>query len=283
MAPPSPLRRCALLAPVLVAACIPPDAPAPRRADATAATDRPAVPMDATAPVDATAAPMDVVMALPDAGPRSPLDLFVVGGGAMLRLGSSAALRVERFGAGSTRVDDVTRAARFRVEPATAGSVDPNGTFHGLAPGRARITAVVGAEEVSMIFEVSSEVPAGMAMIPTLQVSDGRVAHSVIVDLQPDGTVVLDVQAARLTLAMRGHLGPGVRSFPIAVPMEDTTRPPPRDGGVVAPATGTLVFDRWTPGRLDGHATLRVAGRPLGLRFSVPMGNPMMLLQRAGS
>jgi hypothetical protein len=46
--------------------------------------------------------------------------------------------------------------------------------------------------------------------------------------------------------------------------------------------TGTLVLDRWVDRRLDGHAALQVAGRPLQVRFTVLVGDASPLLQRVG-
>ncbi|MDP3213252.1 MAG: hypothetical protein Q8S73_04050 [Deltaproteobacteria bacterium] len=286
MTPLSTRRCCVLLASVLAAACRRPDPPAPRRPpDAPARLD---------AGVDAGVNPAVARMTLPDAAapdrpaedvpPRSPLDLFALGGVALLRPGSTVALRVERSRVGDPRVTDVTRAATFRVEPATTGRVDPAGVFHGLAVGRAEVIAAERGDEARTIVEVSSELPAGVTAIPTARVSDGRVVHSVRFGALPDGTVMLEVQATSHPLMLRGRrLG---NTFPMTIPVED--RAPAatgdlRDAGAGAPpVTGTLVLDRWVDRRLDGHAALQVAGRPLEVRFTVLVGDVSPLLQRVG-
>ncbi len=283
MTPLSTRRRCVLLASILAAACRQPDPPAPRRP-----------PPDVSARIDAGGDNAAAMMATPDAAtpdrpaedvpPRSPLDLFALGGVALLRPGATVALRVERSRVGDPRVDDVTRAATFRVEPTTAGRVDPAGVFHGLAVGRAEVIATERGDEGRTIVEVSNELPAGVTSIPMAWVSDGRVVHSVRFGALPDGTVMLEIQATSHPLLLRGRrLG---NTFPMTIPVED--RAPAatgdlRDDGVTAPpVTGTLVLDRWVDRRLDGHAALQVAGRPLQVRFTVLVGDASPLLQRVG-
>lgn len=217
-----------------------------------------------------------------DAPPRSPLDLFALGGVSLLRPGATVALRVERSRVGSPRVDDVTRAATFRVEPAAAGRVDPAGVFHGLAVGRAEVIATERGDEGRTIVEVSNELPAGVTAIPTARVSDGRVVHSVRFGALPDGTVMLEVQATSHPLMLRGRrLG---NTFPMTIPVEE--RAPAATGNLsdvgAPPLTGVLVLDRWVDRRLDGHAALQVEGRPLQVHFTVLVGDVSPLLQRVG-
>jgi hypothetical protein len=268
----SSLGRLGLLASALAPAC---RRPPPRRlADAAVAPiDRPrpdaAVHRDAAVRDATPDAPRDV----PAAGQPPPIDLFIVGGAGMVRPGATAQARVERTRVGQPRPDDVTATAAFRVHPPEAGTIEPGGLFHARTPGRAMIFAVVGGEEARTVLEVSNEVPAGMRTIPTVQISDGRVARSIRFDAAPDGSVLLDVQAERLSLRLAGRRAGA--AFPITVPLHEA--PPPGDAGLADAGadgpTGTLVLDRWAAGRLDGHATVRVRGETLGLRFTVFMAD----------
>lgn len=265
-------RRCALLASALAIACERTAAPGTpqRRIDAAAASAA-APPARPTPPDAATDAPATDAPATDAGGPRSPLDLFVVGGADLVRPGASVALRVERLNVGDTQVVDVTRTTTFRVVPATVGRIDRGGVFHGLAAGRGAIVATLGGHEARTIVEVTTELPAGMTAAPTLQMSDGRVAHSVHFSALPDGTVSLEVQATGLALSLRGHRSGN--AFPITVPVE-AARPPT--------TTGTLVLDRWLDRHLDGHAELQVAGQPMQLRFTVVLPDAAPLLGRVG-
>lgn len=273
MAPLHSTRRCVLLAPVLAIACGQSRTPAPprRHVDATTSTPVRSERVDATAQAPTA-----------DAGPpRPPLDLFVVGGADLLRPGSTVPLRLEREGVGGAQPADVTRAATFRVQPATAGRVDSAGIFHGLAAGRAEIIATDGTDEARAIVEVTTELPAGVTAAPTLQVSDGRIARSIRFGILPDGTVLLAVQATNLSLSLRGRRRGN--TLPITVPMEESSPRATgdlRDASATPPAMGTLVIDRMIGHRLDGHAALEVAGRPLQLRFTVLFGDASPLLRR---
>lgn len=265
-------RRLALIAPLLAIACGHPRAPSSRRqADATPSPSVRPERADAT-----TRAPM------PDAGaPRSPLCLFAVGGTDLLRPGASVPLRLERDSHGDPPTVDVTSAATFRVQPATAGRVDPAGTFIGLAPGRAEIVATLGADEARTIIEVTSELPAGVTAAPTFQVSDGRIARSIRLGVLPDGTVQMAIEATGLSLSLRGRRRGN--TFPMTIPVEASV---PRatgdlgDASVGPPAMGTVVLERLVDHRLEGHAALQVAGRPIRLRFTVLFGDASLLLQR---
>lgn len=267
MVSPSLLGRWALLA-ALTAACRRPTRPT----DAgTRPLDRP-IPTDRPAPVDATA---DARADVPGERPP-PLDLFVVGGSGMMRPDASVQLRVERVRPGQPRPEDVTGQVRFTVDPADRGVVTDAGVFVGRSLGRARIIATLGAERVETIQEVSTELPPGVAALPRVTVSDGRVAHSVRLDARPDGTVTLDVEAERLALHLAGRR---TRSaFPMSIVAYAR-----REGGAelpdAGPATpvGTIVLERWVPGRLDGHAAVRVDGQALTLRFSVSVGDASVL------
>ncbi len=264
MAPLIPIRRSALLASALAIACEAPGERPRRRADAA---PRPAT-VDA-APRPTTA---DAPAPTPDAGPpRSPLDLFVVGGADLLRPGTVVRLRLERFVPGDRRPVDVTASATFTVEPAARATVDADGTLHAVAPGRALVTATIGADRARTIVDVFNELPAGTVALPTLRVSGDHVARSVHFNALPDGTVSLDVQAGGLSLALRGRRSGSV--FPMTVPVRDASA---LDAGADA-AAGVLVLERWAAGRLDGRASLRCAGEAIQLRFAVffPDASPL--------
>jgi hypothetical protein len=275
-------HRGMLLAAGLAVACQRSDPPAARRPTPSAAAR-----VDAAIDAGQTMVRPDAATTdrpAEDVPPRSPLDLFAVGGVALLRPGATVALRLERARVGDPRVTDVTRAAAFRVEPAAAGRVDPAGTFHGLAVGRAMIIATEQGDEGRTIVDVSNDLPAGTTSIPTARMSDGRVVHSILFGALPDGTVMLEIQATRLALALQGRRRGN--TFPMTIPV--TPRGPAatgdlRDAGVGAPpVSGTLVLDRWVDRRLDGHAALQVAGRPLQVRFTVLVGDVSPLQQRVG-
>jgi hypothetical protein len=262
MASLSPVGRWALLASALTIACNRPDPRAPRRraVDATAtATDRPRPgPAASDAGVDGG-----------ESVETPPLDLFIVGGADLVRPGAAVQARVERLERGHTRPEDVTGAATFQVLPPDRGDVDRAGVFHARALGRAEIVAVVGAQQARTVVEVYAELPAGVMSIPTLQVSDGRIAHSIRLGARPDGVVSMDAQAERLSLRLEGRRRGS--TFPITVPVREPSPPgDPGDAGARGPA-GTIVLDRWVAGRLDGHATVRVANQTLVLRFTVFM------------
>ena len=188
-----------------------------------------------------------------------------MGGAELVRPGTDLHLRLERESGGGLPVD-VTREATFRVQPATAASVDPDGTFHALARGRARVTAALGADEARTIVDVTAEMPAGVTVVPAVQLSGGYVVRSLRFDATPDGAVSLEVHATGLVLSVRGRRGNG--AFPIRVPVTG-------EG-----AAGTLVLDRWVDHRLEGHAALRVAGRPLQVRFTTLLFDAAPLLGR---
>lgn len=286
MAPRLPTPWSVLIAAALTVACepaaTPPTSPPRRRAPARPAPvdARAPAPVDAPAPADAP-----TPTAAADAGaPRSTLDLFVVGGADLMRPGAVVTLRAERGAPNSPGVVDVTRTATFRVVPATVGRVDPGGAFHALALGRAEIVAALGTDEARTIVEVSAELPPGMTTVPVLQVSDGRAAHSIHFGALPDGTVMLDVQFTGQSIALRGRRTGN--TFPMTIPVRESLRPATGDlrdaGAGPPPAVGTLVLDRWADRRLDGRATLQVAGRPLRLRFSMLFADASPLRQRVG-
>jgi hypothetical protein len=214
------------------------------------------------------------------ATPRPSLALFVVGGADLVRPGSTLGLRLERQMVGDAQTHDVTGAAAFRVQPPYRGEIDRGGNFHAIATGRVEIIAALGGEEVRILVEVSTDLPAGLASIPVLQVSDGRAAHSVRFEAQTDGTISIDIQTERRSLRLRGRRTGN--AFPITVSVREQTSPAPsepRDGSVSpAPATGRIMLDRWAARRLDGHAVLRLADGPFLARFTVLLDDPAPLL-----
>ncbi len=269
------------LALALAAAC---SGRAPRRRpDAGRTVDATARPADAASSRDAGPAE-DAAHAPAHADDRTPLDLFAVGAAQRVRPGTAVQLRLTRFGAGDTRLVDITGEALFHVFPSTVGTIDRAGVFHATNLGRADITAQHRDAVVHLTLEVSSDMPPGVAVLPTLVASDGRVTRNVHLMIYRDGTLGLDVQAERLSAALRGPLRG--RALPLTIAVRDGTPAP--DAGAPDAALpdagpglrGTLELQRWLAGRLDGQVTLAMPAGPLVLRFTVPLPDVGLLFGR---
>ena len=233
------------------------------RADASARVD---VPVDASARADAPA----------DAAARSTIYL-VTHGAEMVRPGATVRLAVYRLGGPDV---DVTAQAQLRVEPPTGGEITADHVFHARGLGRHFVVATVGAEETRSILDVSTEVPAGLTAVPMIAMSAG-LGPVVTVRFRAErgGLVGLDVGLVNATLALSGRRGG--RTFPMVVPIVRGAPGVVFDGhrgpAAVEPVEGELVLDRWLRGRLDGHAVLRTAARPLRFTFSLLLGDPAPL------
>lgn len=209
----------------------------------------------------------------PDAGP--PPSVFLSTGGVeRLRPGAIIPLRVWRRGPTAT---DVTAQARFRVEPTTRGRVLPGGRFQaGRELGRAELVAQVGPEQVRGTVEVSGTLPPGMAATPMVRGGPGRSVILARFGGLPGRVLTFEVEWVDGTLVLQGR--GRARAYPVTVNVTYGNFDPHRGPEETRTVTGALVFERWTAGRLDGHAELAVGGEPLRFTFSMHDPDPWTLL-----
>jgi hypothetical protein len=256
------------------------EAPRPAaRLDAPVHVDA-AVHVDASARLDATPRP-DAASDAPspsdvgDAAIGSPI--YVMSNGVeMVRPGQPVRLRVYRRGGPDV---DVTEQARFRIEAPADGEISAAHVFRARATGRHVIVATVGVDEARLILDVSPEVPAGLSVVPSI-VPGAGLPPVVSLRLHADaqGQVSLEVGFVNATLSVTGRRSG--RTFPMVVPIVRGTRgaifDAHRGPAGVEPVEGELVLDRLVGARLDGHASLRSATRPLRLSFSIFYGDPAL-------
>ena len=183
---------------------------------------RPVATVDASARLDASARPDAAVRADVPAPTDAPIDVadgpsiyLMASGIEMIRPGQSVRLRVYRRGGPDV---DVTAQAQLRVEPPTGGEISPDHVFHAGALGRHTIVATVGSEQTRQILEVSSEVPAGLLVVPSVSLGPGLPPlASLRLRAEPQGVVALDVAFVGATLSVSGRRRG--RSFPMVVPI----------------------------------------------------------------
>jgi hypothetical protein len=237
------------------------------RLDATPRADAASAAPDAPSPADVTA-PADATIGSP---------IYVMSNGVeMVRPGQPVRLRVYRRGGPDV---DVTEQARLRIEAPADGEISAAHVFRARASGRHVVVATVGADEARLILDVSPEVPAGLSMVPSILPGAGLPpVLSLRLHADPQGQVALEVGFVNATLSVSGRR-PG-RTFPMVVPIVRGTRgaifDAHRGPAGVEPVEGELVLDRLVGTRLDGHASLRSATRPLRLSFSIFYGDPAL-------
>ena len=240
---------------------------APARLDATPRSDAASASPDVPGPADVTA-PADAAVATP---------IYLMSGGVeMVRPGQPVRLRVYRRGGPDV---DVTDQARLHIEAPADGEISAAHVFRARATGRHVVVATVGADEARLILDVSPEVPAGLSAVPSIVPGAGLPpVVSLRLHADPQGQVSLEVGFVNATLSISGRRSG--HTFPMVVPIVRGTRGAIYDAhrgpAGVEPVEGALVLDRLAGNRLDGHASLRSAARPLRLSFSIFYGNPAL-------